>query len=401
MRALLTADWHVGARPDLLGPTYGPGSRLADHETVLARICDIAETERVDAVVFAGDLTDKPRPAPWELLVAQHALGALAQVAPVFAINGNAHDVVSGDLPIALELMGGITLCRDPRVVPFSGAHASGQYENRNKTSPEIRVACLPWASTARIRAMHGGGDGDLTNEHAVDLLMTVAAGMRAQHDGPMILVSHFACSGDQDGISQFAREPVLDPYALQSLGYQAVVLGHYHRAQLLGSPDGPPVLFTGSPMALSFGEAGYDHGVWILDVDDGGAVARFVPIEAPHPFVTHDLDLVTDDGIFDLAYLPDVVPGSIIRVRYTATEEQARRIDHRQIEQALLEAGAVRVFIEPTVERASRARVQEITGDLGDTEALDLWLVQAGYDEAARAGLLARAQEFIEAVSA
>ncbi|MGZ4148529.1 MAG: metallophosphoesterase, partial [Actinomycetota bacterium] len=48
MRILHTADWHVGKSIKGL-------SRLAEHEAVLADIVRIADAERVDIVVVAGD----------------------------------------------------------------------------------------------------------------------------------------------------------------------------------------------------------------------------------------------------------------------------------------------------------------------------------------------------------
>jgi hypothetical protein len=63
------------------------------------------------------------------------------------------------------------------------------------------------------------------------------------------------------------------------------------------------------------------------------------------------------------------------VKVRYTATADQARRVDHAAIRQALYDAGAHKVYaIEATIERSERARVQ-VDESVGELDALDLWM--------------------------
>ena len=70
---------------------------------------------------------------------------------------------------------------------------------------------------------------------------------------------------------------------------------------------------------------------------------------------------------------MPDV-DGAIVRVRYTATEEDARQIDHAGVRAELEHAGAWRVSFEPTILRETQARV-EIAESTDDLEAFDQWL--------------------------
>ncbi len=115
---------------------------------------------------------------------------------------------------------------------------------------------------------------------------------------------------------------------------------------------------------------------------------AEFVPIES-REFVTFDItdkmgfffDL--DEALVDseIATVADVrlssvpsgtVPdGSIVRIRYQATEEQARRINHDSLRAAFIETGASRVTIEPQIIRKERARAQQISEQLSPLEAL------------------------------
>jgi hypothetical protein len=78
----------------------------------------------------------------------------------------------------------------------------------------------------------------------------------------------------------------------------------------------------------------------------------------------------------------PDV-GDAIVRVRYTATPEQARRVDEHAIRSALLDAGAHKVVsITAEVTSGDRARIPTLTTDLADDEALRLWLDRRGVEE-------------------
>jgi hypothetical protein len=132
--------------------------------------------------------------------------------------------------------------------------------------------------------------------------------------------------------------------------------------------------------MPLDFAEAEHPHGVWILELLDNvgpqPGLARFVPIES-RPLVTHEVDLTVDPSAeLDLGDPVQWARDAVVRLRYTATEEQARRIDHGQIRQALLDAGARQVYaIQPTIVRADRTRADDVDETLEPMAALDAWI--------------------------
>jgi exonuclease SbcD len=55
MRILHTSDWHLGKRLENF-------TRLEEQQSVLSEICEIADSEKVDAVIVAGDLFDTFNP---------------------------------------------------------------------------------------------------------------------------------------------------------------------------------------------------------------------------------------------------------------------------------------------------------------------------------------------------
>ena len=85
MKLLHTADWHVGK-------TIKGQSRLDEHRAVLADIVRIADVERVDIVLIAGDVYETAAPNPdAEALVLRTLLDLRDTGANVVVLAGN-HD---------------------------------------------------------------------------------------------------------------------------------------------------------------------------------------------------------------------------------------------------------------------------------------------------------------------
>lgn len=368
-RFLAVGDLHLDK-----GGRYGraPGERLAEQETVWARVLELAREHAVDAVLFAGDAFEKRHPSTDALLAFERPL-VQHQVeggATVIAIPGN-HDRSGVSDFCALDVFS------EAGLIELHSRPGVSYHDERNPA-----IAWLPWAPVSRIVAAENGGDRDDVNAVAAELLLETARGLRASSEGPMVLMTHFSIGGTRtpDGADVgLFREPILDAGDLEAIGFEAVVASHIHAPQrLYGEPDRWPLAFyTGSPMALDFGESKCDHGVWLLDVEKG---ATFLPIESRR-FVTVDYDATDPENPGVLEEIAngdfsmyDAMPGAFVKLRYRASEEQGRRIDNDALRRGLLEMGAHNVWIEPTIERELRARVTGLDESVSDTEALELW---------------------------
>lgn len=381
-RLLCTGDLHLGAHPE-----YGraPGDRLDAQQQVLGRILGIAVERDVDLILNAGDTFDGPGIPPEQLGVYASFVHAANSVElPIVALTGNGkHDAAMRTVN-GMEIFNripGITVCSTPRIVDVAGT----------------AIACLPWVHPGRLVAARGGGDRDDLNREAAELLVATARGLRASiPDGtPAVLAYHGSISGASlpAGIpTDELREPVLDVLDLAALGFDVIVASHIHVAQWVWvegfvwqepHPDGqstlaPAVLYTGSPMPLNFGEANVAHGVWILDVGDGDTGAEFVPIDSPR-FETIAVELDPDgnppDSMLELLTRTGVVDDAIVRVRYTATQAQHRRLDVAALRRTLLDAGAAVVKVSAEIVREDRARVDGVTEELAPLAAFDLWV--------------------------
>lgn len=365
-RFLCTGDLHLGA-----GADYGrePGDRLLDQEAIWARILTLAEDHDVDVILFAGDAFHRRRPTPAELIAFQRPLRRLSGL-DLLAIDGN-HDVESAELPSALSLFDGtIELHREPDYWIAPG---------------EVTVVTLPWTPISKLIADRDGGDRSDTYRDAAQALLTIARGFRAQIAGRAVLMLHWSVSGatTPTGAETDSFDEVVLPLGdLEALGFDAIVCGHIHKPQILhGGVLGQsgPIFYTGSPSVVDFGEAASEHGVWILDIEGNEpATLEFIPIDG-RPFITLEADYTDGDdfsqlveGYGDWSHLN----GSVVRLRYTANEEQARRIDLHRIRQAISDAGAHKLYsVQPNIIKESRVRVDLAEGeDLGPMDAVSLW---------------------------
>lgn len=384
MKALCVGDLHLGQGVE----RYGPG-RLADQAAAWSKVADLALEQNVDLVLFAGDGFERRRyPSQAELIAFAAPLRRLnAAGIPVVGIPGN-HDVLAADGPTSLDLFSDVmTVAQGPSVVKVAG----------------VSVACLPWTPISRLVATRGGGDRDALYQEAAALLHSTLRGLRAEIPvgEPAVLLAHWSVSG---AVTPTGREAgldfgvVLDTAELEAMGWDAVVLGHIHAPQVLH--EGPWIAYTGSPLPLNFGEADTKHGVWIIDTDS--SERRYVQIPS-RAFLTIDLDLADDDlgdggrDIGGLLAQTHHVKEAIIRLRYQATEEEARRIDQGAIKQALVAAGAWHVSIEPEILREDRARVHIETETLDELAALELWMESQGINGTRGAVMVERTTRYLQ----
>lgn len=428
MKLLCCGDFHLGA-----GADYGPrpGERLRDQASVLDSISEIAREEGVAAVLFAGDAFERRSPSPSELLVWRTFVDSLAAAEiELVAIAGN-HDVASADLPTGMEV---VAECERFPAVSYA--------------VPGLRVGLLPWTPPSRLVAHRNGGDRDAIHAEAAELLLESARGLRQAiaseaPEATSILLAHWSVSGAAlpNGLPvDQLREPVLDAYALESLGFDFVVLGHIHQPQQIGGAL-TRIFYVGTPAPCNFGEAAGEHGVFIIDTDARSGNFREI---ASRPFVTVDADLTVpvasqpnpsrmaesspDGRAFSpeamvlgnaptpVEYLDatDVIAAAIaeqlplqdavVRIRYRATAEQARRVDHAALRGFVADAGASKLYsIAPEIVRTDRARVEGVDETIGETQALDLWLAAQGseLDSEQFAALSQKHFDYLEAVRA
>lgn len=97
------------------------------------------------------------------------------------------------------------------------------------------------------------------------------------------IIMTHLGVSGAFTGANSYA---MMDAYVPEELRYEDVdfvVLGHYHKAQMITGTD-DKMFYTGSPLQLNFNDEGEERGFWVLDTIK--KETEFVLLNAPK-FIT------------------------------------------------------------------------------------------------------------------
>ncbi len=256
MKFLHTSDLHIGKKLFEL-------SMLEEQKHALQQIYETALSEKVDAVVIAGDVYDRAVPSTEAVCVLDDFLtGLVKENIPVIMISGN-HD--SGERVAFAD-----------RILERQGLYIAGAYEGELKEAVlsdqwgKVHFVCMPFVKPSVAEAG--------TSAEAVENMlsgMPVAASGELGMSDRYVLVTHYFVAGEQGEEPQLSDSETtvsvggLDrvPASLfQNFSY--VALGHIHKPQRIGQGA---VYYSGSPVKYSFSEALQEKGVYLVEIDGQG----------------------------------------------------------------------------------------------------------------------------------
>ena len=234
MKLLLFADLHLDAPFAWASPETARARRRNRRET-LTRILALAEEERVDAILSAGDLFEHDRVAPDTLEFLRTAF-ARTQL-PVYMAPGN-HDWLSARSPYALvDWSPNVHVFTDERLAPVS-----------------LADGLTLWGAAHRAPANTDG----------------FFAGFRPDRGGQHLALAH-ASERSLLGWQEAGKQPhsPFDARELAEAGIAHAFLGHYHLPR-----DADRHTYPGNPDPLEFGEEG-ERGAVIATIGSDGSVTR------------------------------------------------------------------------------------------------------------------------------
>lgn len=280
MRILHTSDWHLGQH-------FMGKSRQAEHQAFIDWLLAQVAEKQVDAVLIAGDVFDTGAPPSYarelynQLVVALHA----AKVA-LLVLGGN-HDSVA-----TLGESSALLHCLGATVVPAVAEDPARQVLvlNRRDGTPGAIVCAIPFI---RPRDVLQSQAGQSAEDKQLGLQQAIHAHYQAVYQAacarrealrmplPIIATGHLTTVGAS------ASESVREIYvgALEAFPTSAfppadyIALGHIHRPQLVGGLE--HIRYCGSPLALSFDEAGQQKQVLLVDLDSLGLMV-VTPLPVP-----------------------------------------------------------------------------------------------------------------------
>ena len=281
MRILHTSDWH-------LGQTLHDFERSFEHQRFLDWLLACLESERIDALLVAGDLFDSANPSA----AAQHQLyrflTAARQRVPhlsIVLIAGN------HDSPGRLEATAPFLELFEAAVVGSIQRKADHRIDVERLVLPlrdatgAVGAWCvaMPFLRPGDVPRMDGADDAYLAGVAELYRQALEVARARRAPEQAIVAMGHCHMTGGEVSEHSERRIVVGGAEALPARVFDADVayaaLGHLHKAQCVGGA--PHLRYCGSPLPLSFAEIHYPHQVVCVELA-GAQVADIRPLRVP-----------------------------------------------------------------------------------------------------------------------
>ena len=363
MKILHTADWHIG---QFKGPVVD-GVNLRSQDTVkcLEYMVDVSIKERPDIVCISGDIFHQEQIGPVrysdEMIHATNIITSLAHFAGyVIVMRGTPNHDGSGQFRVLKRMLlnvNNVCVVTEPFVIKTKYAD----------------IACIPGFDKQEFRAKFPGLSADEENLAWTKYISDMVFALRAECEKTPILMAHYTvpgCNMESGQTSFFTNfEPVIPREALIAARYEAVLLGHIHRPQIIEGFDN--VFYSGAINAMNFNDEGQDRGFWIHEFNEKGTLVKGHRYTTPYRqfrTITWDPDEVGDyirEGAMYLhrTGISEDVTDKIVRVRYSCTSEQKKALNIPLLQKNLYELGAFYVAdieAESTIDITNRGLLSE-----------------------------------------
>ncbi len=270
-RVLHTADWHLGQR-------LVNGERDEEHALFLGWLRALIRDRAVDALIVAGDIFDKANPSN---LALEQYYQFLAEVSSQsrcsVVITGGNHDSprsleAPADLLRALRIhvVGALPERLEDAILSLPFAEA-----------PQLCVCAIPYLREQDVRRDSGGEtieerEGQL--REGIARIYRQCAELTVPHreaGRPILMMGHLFAQGgklsDGERPIHIGNLGQVDSGQLLE-GCDYLALGHLHRPQWLDAQG--HVRYAGSPIPLSFSEAGEEKSAVLLEFDASGTLS-------------------------------------------------------------------------------------------------------------------------------
>lgn len=263
MKFLHTGDLHIGK-------TLHEFPLLEDQKYILKQIIEIAEAEKTDAVLLAGDIYDRSIPPVEAVSLLDDFLTELtSKNIMVLAVSGN-HD--SGE---RLSFMSSV-LEKQNIFIAGNSVEPLRRIE-WEKNGEQITFVLLPFVKPAEV--------GAKSTDEAVRLILEREglSGENTEKHHKYVLITHFFVT-DAGKIPELSdsESPVhvggidnVDASAFSFFDY--VALGHIHKPQKIGAGE---IYYAGTPLKYSFSETQQEKSVVITEIGKEEMNVRRVPLK-------------------------------------------------------------------------------------------------------------------------
>lgn len=291
MRILHTSDWHLGQH-------FIGRSRAAEHRAFFQWLINQVSSLQIDAIIVAGDIFDTATPPSYARELYNQFIVELQQTSCQLVILAGNHDAAA-----VLNESKNLLQYLNTQVVANCTTDLSQQLLVLRDTKQQAAVllCAIPFIRARDVLQSQAGQsarDKQQSLQQAISdhyqQLFALAQQYNATHqlNLPIVMTGHLTTVG----VSR--SESVRDIYigTLDAFPTQAfppadyIALGHIHqRQQLKANTD---VRYSGSPIALSFDEAGQQKQLWLIEFAGGKKSVTAVPVPCFQPLCSIKTEL-------------------------------------------------------------------------------------------------------------
>jgi len=340
MRIAFTADWHLGIRSHSIN-RLGLPSKTQDSIDGVREIVNLAVQNKADIFIMGGDLFHHPQPRPSVIDEAVQILEPLQKkFFQTIVIAGN-HDHKPIDGIGAIGLLSKIMQVAAPHIMFFE--------EDINLNIEDVEFAIRPYTKkVGKLLPVRGTG-------------------------GKSVMIAHHHFQGAAVGSENMMMAGGVS-LTDQTGNADIVLSGHIHKPQEIDL-NGRIVLYPGSPARFDFGDRNDLKGFWIVDIEDGKILYRFVPIKLREMVQVELrgewLNQTDEQAVTDLKARG--VEAADVKVVLRC--KHAYEADTVRLTELIKRAGAYYLApIEIELEKRSRAREQSINRESSIERNVALW---------------------------
>lgn len=287
MRFLHTSDWHLGH------VLYGK-KRYEEFSSFFVWLLKTIDEQKIDTLIVAGDIFDTTAPSNKATELYYDFLAKLKNTIcqNVIIVAGN------HDSPTFLDAPKSILKALNVHVVGSVCSNLENEVitlYNQDKT-PAAVIMAIPFLRERDIRSMHQGETISEGNKNLREAMLAhynnvfeIAAKKQNEYQKendnyvPIISTGHLLMTGTLGAKDKAEREIYIGSLVNIEAndfptGIDYLALGHIHVAQKVGGSE--KVRYSGTPYPMSFGEAGQDKTVVILDSKD--TPLKIEPLSVP-----------------------------------------------------------------------------------------------------------------------
>lgn len=284
MRLLHTSDWHLGRL------FHGVGLRAA-HETYVDHLVEVVRSERVGAVLIAGDVYDRAVPSPDTVELLSDAVVRLIDAGAAVVISSGNHDsAIRLGFAAPLLARAGLHIRTAPAAVGIP------------VSLPGLDIYPIPYLEPSV--AAGPLNTEDRTHAGVLRAAMSQVRASALERPAPWAVMAHAFVTGgatsDSERDISVGGVSAVHPDIFDGASY--VALGHLHGPQRVGAA----LRYSGSPVAMSFSEARHTKVTLLVDTGTGSGAARdsdpsvepiAAPVDRPLATLVGDLEHLLADS--------------------------------------------------------------------------------------------------------